>query len=143
MVPQINASIILEIANLVKSNYYSLLMIVFHILREWYEESAMKIELEDMLSRSAEAEAFLKQLANRKRLMILCVLSEGEMSVGELNQRVPLSQSALSQHLAKLRTVGFVSTRRESQSIFYSLADPRVVLIIQSLYQVFCEPENE
>lgn len=102
----------------------------------------MKIELEDMLSRSADAEAFLKQLANSKRLMILCVLSEGELSVGELNKRVPLSQSALSQHLAKLRTVGFVSTRRESQSIYYQLADPRVVTIIQSLYQVFCEPDN-
>ena len=103
----------------------------------------MKIELEDMLSRSAEAEGFLKQLSNSKRLMILCVLSEGELSVGELNQRVPLSQSALSQHLAKLRAVGFVSTRRESQSIFYKLADPRVVSIIHSLYQVFCEPQND
>ena len=102
----------------------------------------MKIELEDMLSRAAEAESFLKQLANSKRLMILCVLSEGELSVGELNQRVPLSQSALSQHLAKLRAVGFVSTRRESQSIYYQLSDPRVVLIIHSFYQVFCEPQN-
>ena len=103
----------------------------------------MKIEIEDMLSRSSEAESFLKQLANSKSLMILCVLSEGELSVGELNQRVPLSQSALSQHLAKLRAVGFVSTRRESQSIYYQLADPRVVSIIHSLYQVFCEPQND
>ncbi|MFT6904857.1 MAG: DNA-binding transcriptional ArsR family regulator [Oleiphilaceae bacterium] len=103
----------------------------------------MKIELADMLSRSAEAESFLKLLANSKRLMILCLLSEGELSVGELNQRVPLSQSALSQHLAKLRAVGFVSTRRESQLIFYQLADPRVVSIIQNLYQVFCEPDND
>lgn len=107
------------------------------------EESSMNIEIEDMLARSAEAEAFLKQLANSKRLMILCVLSEGELSVGDLNQRVPLSQSALSQHLAKLRAVGFVSTRRESQSIYYKLSDPRVVSIIQSLYQVFCEPQND
>lgn len=103
----------------------------------------MKIEVEDMLSRSAEAEGFLKQLANSKRLMILCVLSEGEMSVGELNQRVPLSQSALSQHLAKLRAVGFVSTRRESQSIFYKIADQRVFAIIHNLYQVFCEQVND
>jgi len=99
----------------------------------------MDISLDEMLHRSSEAEAFLKQLANSKRLMILCVLSEGELSVGELNQRVPLSQSALSQHLAKLRTVGFVDTRRESQSIYYRLADPRVEMIIQNLYQVFCE----
>jgi len=103
----------------------------------------MKIKLEDMLSRSSEAEAFLKQIANSKRLMILCVLSEGELSVSELNQRVPLSQSALSQHLAKLRTVGFVSTRREAQSIYYALADGRVAVIIQHLYQLFCEPQDE
>jgi DNA-binding transcriptional ArsR family regulator len=131
--------IILEIANLVKSNYYSAKVLVFSMI----EESSMNIEIEDMLARSAEAEAFLKQLANSKRLMILCVLSEGELSVGDLNQRVPLSQSALSQHLAKLRAVGFVSTRRESQSIYYKLSDPRVVSIIQSLYQVFCEPQND
>lgn len=103
----------------------------------------MKIKLEDMLSRSSEAEAFLKQIANSKRLMILCVLSEGELSVSELNQRVPLSQSALSQHLAKLRAVGFVSTRREAQSIYYALADGRVAAIIQHLYQLFCEPQDE
>jgi len=100
----------------------------------------MDISLDEMMVRSSEAEAFLKQLANSKRLMILCVLSEGELSVGELNQRVPLSQSALSQHLAKLRAVGFVDTRRESQSIYYRLADPRVEMIIQNLYQVFCAP---
>lgn len=103
----------------------------------------MKIKVEDMLSRSAEAEAFLKQLANSKRLMILCVLSEGEITVSELNQRVPLSQSALSQHLAKLRAVGFVSTRREAQSIYYQLADARVAAIIQHLYQVFCDPHEK
>ncbi len=103
----------------------------------------MNIQLEEMLSRSAEAEAFLKQLANSNRLMILCVLSEGELSVSELNKRVPLSQSALSQHLAKLRAVGFVSTRREAQSVFYQLADERVAIIIQHLYQVFCEPGDE
>jgi len=99
----------------------------------------MKISIAEMTERSAEAEAFLKQLANAKRLMILCVLSEGELSVGELNERVPLSQSALSQHLCKLREADFVVTRRESQTIFYRLADPRVEKIILSLYQVFCE----
>lgn len=100
----------------------------------------MDISLEEMSARSSEAEGFLKQLANSKRLMILCVLSEGELSVGELNKRVPLSQSALSQHLAKLRAVEFVATRRESQTIYYRLHDPRVELIIQNLYTVFCQP---
>jgi ArsR family transcriptional regulator len=99
----------------------------------------MKISIAEMTERSAEAEAFLKQLANAKRLMILCVLSEGELSVRELNERVPLSQSALSQHLGKLREANFVATRRESQTIIYRLADPRVEKIILSLYQVFCE----
>jgi len=99
----------------------------------------MKISITEMAERSAEAEVFLKQLANSKRLMILCVLSEGELSVGELNERVPLSQSALSQHLGKLREAGFVATRRESQMIKYRLTDPRVEKIILSLYQVFCE----
>jgi len=99
----------------------------------------MDISLEEMSARSSDAEAFLKQLANGKRLMILCVLSEGELSVSDLNKRVPLSQSALSQHLAKLRAVGFVGTRRESQTIYYRLTDPRVEMIIQNLYQVFCE----
>lgn len=98
----------------------------------------MDISLEQMIERSSEAESFLKQLANSKRLMILCVLSEGEMSVGDLNKRVPLSQSALSQHLAKLRSVGFVDTRRESQTIYYRLSDPRVEKVIGNLYQVFC-----
>jgi DNA-binding transcriptional ArsR family regulator len=100
----------------------------------------MDISLDEMSSRSAEAEVFLKNLANSKRLMILCVLSEGELSVGELNKRVPLSQSALSQHLAKLRSVDFVATRRESQTIYYRLNDPRVESIIQNLYNVFCQP---
>jgi ArsR family transcriptional regulator len=99
----------------------------------------MKVSITEMAERSAEAEAFLKQLANARRLMILCVLSEGELSVGALNERVPLSQSALSQHLGKLRDSGFVATRRESQTIYYRLSDPRVEKIILGLYQVFCE----
>jgi len=99
----------------------------------------MNISITEMIERSAEAEAFLKQLANANRLMVLCVLSEGELSVGQLNERVPISQSALSQHLAKLRDAGFVSTRRESQAVYYRLADERVEKTIQNLYQVFCE----
>lgn len=99
----------------------------------------MKIGFSEMKERSSDAESFLKQLANANRLMILCVLTEGELSVGELNSRVPISQSALSQHLAKLRQAGFVSTRRESQTIFYQLADPKVETIIANLYHLFCE----
>lgn len=100
----------------------------------------MKISPKEMAGQADNAEQFLKQLANAKRLMVLCALSEGELSVSELNEQIPISQSALSQHLAKLRDAGFVSTRRESQTIYYQLSDPRVNAIIQSLYTLFCEP---
>ena len=100
----------------------------------------MKISPSDMAEKADDAERFLKQLANSKRLMVLCVLIEGERSVGELNELVPISQSALSQHLARLREAELVSTRRESQTIYYRLADPRVKTVIQDLYTMFCIP---
>lgn len=80
----------------------------------------------------------LKQLANQNRLMILCVLTEGEISVTELNKRVPLSQSALSQHLAKLRAANIVTTRRESQTIYYQVADEKIKALMATLYQQYC-----
>lgn len=92
-----------------------------------------------MESNAGEAESFLKLLANRNRLMLLCALMESELSVGELNQRVPLSQSALSQHLASLRTAGAVDTRRESQTIYYRLKDERIAALLKALYPLFCE----
>lgn len=98
----------------------------------------MKISPAEMAKHASDAESFLKQLANSKRLMVLCVLSQGELSVSDLNEQIPISQSALSQHLAKLRDAGFVSTRRESQTIYYQLSDPRVKTIIDSLYTLFC-----
>jgi DNA-binding transcriptional ArsR family regulator len=91
-------------------------------------------------SRADAAAAFLKQLANPNRLVILCELLGGERSVGELEAVVGLSQSALSQHLAKLRAARLVSTRRESQTIYYALADPGVGKIIGALYEVYCRP---
>jgi DNA-binding transcriptional ArsR family regulator len=67
------------------------------------------------------------------------VLSEGELSVGQLNERINLSQSALSQHLAVLREQGMVQTRRESQTIYYRLADSTAINIIELLHDVYCE----
>ena len=94
----------------------------------------------DAMKRSAsDAVNLLKGLANESRLMIVCVLSEGELSVGQLNQRIKLSQSALSQHLAVLREQGMVQTRRESQTIFYRLADTTAINIIELLHEVYCE----
>jgi ArsR family transcriptional regulator len=93
---------------------------------------------EDSAGRAA---SLLRSLANERRLMILCQLVEGELSVGALQPRVGLSQSALSQHLALLREEGVVATRREGQSIFYRVADPAALRVLQTLAELFCPPE--
>lgn len=92
----------------------------------------------EMETRADEVAAVLSLMGNPKRLMILCHLAEGEHSVGALAKAVGLSQSALSQHLARLREAGAVATRRESQSIYYHLADERVAEIMAALYDLFC-----
>jgi DNA-binding transcriptional ArsR family regulator len=95
------------------------------------------------MGRHAEdAASFLKLMANPNRLMILCHLLDGEMSVGQLNSHLPLSQSALSQHLAMLRNSGMVSTRREQQTIYYSLASHEVIGVMEVLYEHFCAPDS-
>jgi DNA-binding transcriptional ArsR family regulator len=86
-----------------------------------------------------EAERFLRAMANRNRLMVLCSLVPGELSVSALLDRVPLSQSALSQHLAVLRNQGLVETRREAQTIHYRIADPRVRRLMPLLCEVLTE----
>jgi DNA-binding transcriptional ArsR family regulator len=98
------------------------------------------MNMQDLMASSVEAEELLKALANSHRLMILCELKAGERSVSALEQIVPLTQSALSQHLAKLREGGFVATRREAQAIYYSLADARVARLIEVLHELFCAP---
>jgi len=100
------------------------------------------MQLEELAPRAAEAEAFLKAMANRYRLMILCQLHQGEKSVTTLQGGVGLSQSALSQHLARLREDDLVKTRRESQTIFYSLATPNVSELITLLYRLYCGPNG-
>ena len=91
-----------------------------------------------MAEHAADAARFLRAIANDNRLMVLCRLVEGEQSVGQLQERIPLSQSALSQHLAVLRREGLVATRRESQNIYYTLSDPRARQLLPSLYEIFC-----
>lgn len=98
-----------------------------------------KMDFDAMQQNACDAVNLLKGLANESRLMIMCVLSEGEVSVGQLNQRIKLSQSALSQHLAVLREQGLVKTRRESQTIYYSLAETAAMNIIELLHDVYCE----
>jgi len=91
-----------------------------------------------MRPHAGKAATFLKALANEQRLMILCNLVAGPLSVGQLNERVSLSQSALSQHLSVLRESGVVATTRESQSVIYSLPPGIATRIIGLLHQEFC-----
>ena len=98
----------------------------------------MNINSVDIAPKAAEAESFLKALANRHRLMVLCELHKGEHSVSRLHDAISLSQSSMSQHLARLREDGLVKTRREAQTIFYSLASPDVSRVIGLLYELFC-----
>jgi len=95
-----------------------------------------------MQTNACAAAAFLKILANDWRLIILCELLKGERCVSELEEIVSLSQSALSQHLARLRRSHLVKTRRESQTIYYSIADPGVKKIIGALYDLYCGPSK-
>jgi len=92
----------------------------------------------EMRQHAGEAAALLKALANPQRLLVLCLLSEGERSVGELHAEVDLSQSALSQHLAVLRELGIVSTRREGSVIHYRLPAGIATRIIRLLHAEFC-----
>ena len=101
-------------------------------------EAHPKLDYDAMKRNATDAVSLLKGLANESRLMIMCVLSEGEVSVGQLNQRIRLSQSALSQHLAVLREQGLVQTRRESQTIYYSLADTAAMDIVELLHEAYC-----
>lgn len=87
------------------------------------------------------AAALLRLLGNEKRLMILCQLADGELSVGQIQARLDLSQSALSQHLAILREQGLVTTRRDAQMIHYSIADHAALKVIQTLAELYCPPE--
>ena len=99
-------------------------------------------ELKAMQANADAAVDVLRALSHETRLMVLCRLGQGEMSVGEINDAVGLSQSALSQHLAKLRAEGLVATRREGQTIFYRIADARVVALITALHDIFCKPKE-
>ena len=96
------------------------------------------MDMEEMVEHASDAAGLMKALGNESRLMILCTLVSGERTVGELNDIVPLSQSALSQQLARLRRQGLVETRRESQTIFYSLAPGPADRVIHLLHEIYC-----
>ncbi|MGR9092047.1 MAG: ArsR/SmtB family transcription factor [Gammaproteobacteria bacterium] len=98
--------------------------------------------VEELQDKAVDAANLLKSMSNESRLLILCNLAEGEKSVGELQNLVDLSQSALSQHLAVLRRDGLVTTRRNAQSIYYSLASEPAKAIMATLYAYFCATED-
>jgi len=90
---------------------------------------------------AVEVASVLRAIANERRLMILCRLVEcGEDNVSSLAEAVGLSQSALSQHLAKMRDEGLVTFRRESQTLWYRIADPRIEQLFATLHKLFCTP---
>lgn len=95
-------------------------------------------QAEKLAAQAGQAEEFLKAFANRHRLMILCQLNGGEHSVGALQEAIGLGQSALSQHLARLREDKLVKTRRDGQTIYYSLASQEAQQMIALLYNMFC-----
>lgn len=100
----------------------------------------MNVEVAELEARADDAAALMRALANPHRLMILCELSRGERSVGALERALGMKQSPLSQHLARLRRDGLVTTRRESQTIHYSMAEPRVLRVIAALRDIYCSP---
>ncbi|WP_309629471.1 metalloregulator ArsR/SmtB family transcription factor [Brevundimonas sp.] len=91
---------------------------------------------------AGEAAGLLRALSNEKRLMILCQLGDREMAVSQMMPLLGLSQSALSQHLAKLREETLVDTRREGTTIFYRIAEPAVLRVIALLAEIYCPPDG-
>ncbi len=92
-----------------------------------------------MLANAHRAEAALKQLANARRLMILCSLVSGEKSVGELAKQVELSQSALSQHLNTMRNAGLVASEKRGKMVYYHISNMEIQALISTLYLIFCK----
>lgn len=101
------------------------------------------MSMTELEPRADEAAELLTAMANPKRLLILCHLLEQERSVAELSGLVDLAQSPLSQHLAKLRALKLVATRREGQSVFYRVASFEVRQVLETLYGIYCAPQKK
>jgi len=100
-------------------------------------------ELENMAEKAKKASDFLKALAHENRLLILCMLAEGEKSVTEIERMLDVRQPTVSQQLARLRMDGLVSTRRDGKVIYYSLASEDARIILGAIYDVFCGKGRE
>lgn len=101
-------------------------------------ETAFAADMAEMQKHAKDAANLLKKLGNEHRLLVLCTLMAGELSVSELHELMPISQSSLSQHLASLREAELVKTRRESQTIYYSLHGEEAIKVITVLQSIYC-----
>jgi DNA-binding transcriptional ArsR family regulator len=105
--------------------------------------SGLRTKISELEARAGQVAGMLGALANDKRLMILCELVEsGECTVGALAKTVGLSQSALSQHLARMREEGVVTYRRDAQTLWYRIADDRVERLLGTLHELYCRPRK-
>ena len=111
-------------------------------MRAVARREADDVDLDTLLANARQASEFLKALAHEARLVILCLLSEGEKSVTEIEQTLRLRQRAVSQQLARLRADGLVDTRRDGKNIYYSLASSEVRDVIVALHRAFCRPRR-
>jgi DNA-binding transcriptional ArsR family regulator len=101
------------------------------------------MNIQDMERNADRAATLLASMANARRLLVLCHLAQGELRVGELAARVGISQSALSQHLARMRAQGLVDARRSGQSVHYRLAGQEVARVLDALHGLYCAPSGE
>jgi ArsR family transcriptional regulator len=119
----------------------------FSILKNFGKDTGLMknntdIDLRQMARSANRASALMKTLGHKDRLMILCHLTDGEKSVGQIADLLEISQSPLSQHLSRMRKEGLVDTRREAQTIYYSLSSGEASRIVEVLYELFCAPEG-
>ncbi len=101
------------------------------------------VEMKRMMKRAQAASDFLKALGNENRLLLLCLLSDGERSVTELEDMLQLRQPTVSQQLARLRSENLVSYRRDGKTIYYSLASDEARQVIKLVYRLFCDPDAQ
>ena len=100
------------------------------------------LDIDEIMASAREASEFLKALSHEARLVILCLLVEGEKSVSEIEQLLSLRQPAVSQQLARLRSDKLLETRRDGKNVYYSLARPEVREVIAALHAAFCKPRR-
>ena len=100
------------------------------------------VDLQQLAESAGRASGLMKTLGHKDRLMILCLLADGEKSVGQIADLLEIAQSPLSQHLSRMRKEQLVDTRREAQTIYYSLKSGEAARIVELLYELFCAPEG-